>query len=311
MNAARRRHRQFQRYAFALPTRLDSHGGLGAQGELVRPGQSLYANDLQWDVQSPQSGTLRSDVFQPPDTAGVGMPSGCTRMRGQSAGAGAEGGVMAEYRVAIESVVADCNDAPVYIRAEDIIVLENSETTATGMVRFRYDGKLCSTSTEDFLNAIQGIEIGDRFVAECGGYKVNVERSDSGWIAGVLGATSGPRWLWKAETSNPETGKKEATEMLEKLASIELRQALRWPTTPSRPAAVDGLVISAYYRFPWVVVSLGSSASCCWPWSWRRWCHPGLISIRLPCERPTGRSFSSVLRFHGFCQGHFPVLILS
>ena len=135
---------------------------------------------------------------------------------------------MADYRVAIESLVADCNGAPVYIRAEDIIVLEDSETTATGTVRFRHNGKLCTTSTEDFLNEIQGIEIGDGFVAECGGYKVNVERSDAGWIAGVLEATSDPQWLWKAETSNPETGKKEATEMLEKLASIELRQELRW-----------------------------------------------------------------------------------
>jgi hypothetical protein len=79
-------------------------------------------------------------------------------------------------------------------------------------------------SPEDFLNATRYAHIGGRFVADCGDYRVIVELSDDGWIAGVRDA-SGARWLQK--TSNPETGKREATEMLAKLAKIELRQELR------------------------------------------------------------------------------------
>jgi len=80
-------------------------------------------------------------------------------------------------------------------------------------------------SPEDFLYATRYAHIGGRFVADCGDYRVIVELSDDGWIAGVRDA-SGARWLQK--TSNPETGKREATEMLAKLAKIELRQELRW-----------------------------------------------------------------------------------
>ena len=118
---------------------------------------------------------------------------------------------------------ANCNGVPVYIRAGNI-VLEKSGITPRGMIRFQHGGKACTMVSDDFLNATLDIAIGDSWVAHCGGHEVTVKLFDDGWIVGLLGA-SGAKW---DRASDPETGKRLATEMLAKSAGIEVPHELEW-----------------------------------------------------------------------------------
>jgi hypothetical protein len=133
------------------------------------------------------------------------------------------GKVMAHYRIAKAPFIANCNGMPVYIRVGNIL-LEKSGITPSGMIRFQHDGKACTMMSDDFLNATLDIAVEDSLVAHCGGYELTVKLFDGGWIVGVNGA-SGAKW---DRASDPETGKRLATEMLAKSAGIEVLWELEW-----------------------------------------------------------------------------------
>jgi hypothetical protein len=133
------------------------------------------------------------------------------------------GKVRADYRFAKVPFIANCNGVPVYIPAGNI-VLEKSGITPRGMIRFQHEGNACMMVSDDFLKATLDIAIGDSLVAHYGGYEVTVKLFDGGWIVGLLGA-SGAKW---DRASDPETGKRLATEMLAQSAGIEVPHELEW-----------------------------------------------------------------------------------
>jgi len=132
---------------------------------------------------------------------------------------------MADYRRTKEPTTAHCDGAPIYIRADDILLVDPSET-ASGLVRFKHAGKTCTMPPEEFLNATESIEAGDKYVAVFYEYKAAIQLTEGGWIAGVMN-TSGT-WLEKVDAPNPEAGKEAAVEMLKQLANIEARPKLTW-----------------------------------------------------------------------------------
>ena len=140
-----------------------------------------------------------------------------------SPNAESRGQIMADYRFAKLPFIANCNGVPVYIQTGNIL-LKESGINPSGMVRFHHEGKACTMVADDFLNATLEIAIGDSLIAHCDGYEVTVKLLDGGWIVGVNGA-SGAKW---DRASDPETGKRLATEMLAKSARIEVLWELEW-----------------------------------------------------------------------------------